>query len=1343
MINPLFLVFLIPIAGYIILKSENVNFDKKKVIAGFFIILLVAITPSFSFEPAFADNEIRQVIKIAGLYPADVASADFTIDPPLLNIDKAFIIYTVRHTGEDDESDTFRSIEILDVNSIRLKGEDTATGNNAVEFVAYIIEYEGTSELDVQHIQESLSATAGNQSFTMGSINTTNSMIVSNGLHVNTSASATGNNDFNRISIVNSTTWQVNIDTAPSVPRGQIVSVIDWNQTDISVQSGLFTMVNPSNTGELIGGIDFTTIDPTRTMFLFTYTSDGSSSEENDDLMLSGSLTDGGDIRFSREDDDSELLVAWQLIEFPADFIKIKHFNSTLLATELSIDVTVPEIQDFDKTMAMSHGGSPFGYSTGTGDNADEIAGGIDRSQSTLQVISNTEVQISREDSSGFTEIGWQMIEFLEPDLAENAQGTNTLRQIVKINGEYTGSPEEVFTISPPLLDVSKAVLFMSISDASLDTADVSERLKRFGILNTTTMKIHGSNDPTSSNTPMNFTAYIVEFDASSPIFVQRDQVQYANGINAEELIMHMSPVNQSGTHIQYNAWTSTGGDDTIGQEEFARVRIINDTTWGYEVELPSNDEESVAVVNIIDWNQNDIFVQSGQASLTGTTLSVSPTTDVIRNQTILLVSHMTSNSEFEDEPDDSALFAHLDGSSPPDMVFERVDSADPALLINWQLITFPSDFANIQHLIHNQTAGTGNDTASITSVGIFNNSIAIGTSMSPMGFSNGKATKSDTDSFGEAHGKITLENATTVRFERGLSTGSWELGYQVMEFLTGQVFDQDVSDVVTAVDLSQNKNVTKLATDTIASSDTVNTNAVFVIELSDTGDVLDVTSLNITKLNIDTVTALDETNFNISMGLLDTATILDLVDTGVFRSVELLDTTNVNDELQFEITKALTDLSTVLDDPDKNIEKTIADIITIIDQTNTGVITQILELDTVQANDEVRLEIIKAIIDVVANSDELNFSLTKLLADTASVTDLIDSNTDLGENPTDLITANDLVILDVTRQLSDVASAFDNLDLVPTKVFIDTTSVSDTVASSKDSDVTETDPVVTQDNVIIDVTKLIQDISTIQDDVVLLRILDIAINDTVTVNDPSIFFTIATNQTAGGSGSASTGGGVPSFERLVGLSILSELFNVVPKDNVPSDFVISTFGMMNTAVEISNIEPDQQFNSWFQFSTFPNTLRFATEVDSSRTINDPARFKNTALESFVLTVPLISCEGLDPFVTPVPCIDPLVYEIPIIFSITKGGVEFKEKHIVTVDATERIPCDVICEIVDFITQNYWWLAGILIVFMMMFFLRGAITKRGARTVRRVNKNRFTSFDANTPKRKFKRGKGR
>lgn len=1292
MISPIFLVLLLPIAGYVFLRSENVNLDRKKLFAGFFILLLLAVTPSFSFEPAFADNEIRQVIKIAGLYPAGVASVDFVIDPPLATIDKTFIIYTVRHTGENDASDTFKSIEIIDVNTIRLKGEDTASGNNAVEFIAYLIEYDPSSTIDIQHIQESLASSSGTQTFTMTSVNETNSMIVSRGMHLNVSATAIGNNDFLRIRIISPTTWEVNINSAPDIPQASLIDVVDWNQPDIFVQRGLFTMQNPSFTGEIIGGVDFTAIDPTRTKFMFTYTTDGASSEPNDDLMIRGSLTDGGDIRFFRDDDDSELLIAWELIEFPVGFVKIKHFNSTLLGTELSIDVTVPEIQDFSKTIAMSHGGSPFGYSTGSGSNDAEIDGGIDRSQSTLLVTNNTQVQISREDASAFTEIGWQLIEFLETDSAENAQGTNTLRQILKIEDTYTGaSAFQDFTISPSLLTVNNTILFMSISDDSLDTADVSERLKRFGIIDTSTLRVHGSNDPLATNQEINFTAYIVEFDQSSPIFVQRDQVQYSNGIEADELIMHMSPVNFSGSHIQYNAWTSTSGDDTLGQEEFARVRIINETTWGYDVEQPSDDEESVAVVNIIDWNQNNISVQMGQASLTGTTLSVSPPTDVIRNQTLLLVSHRTSNSEFSDEPDDSALFAHLDGSSPPDMVFERIDSADPALLINWQLISFPSNFARIQHLTHLQAIATQNDTATITSVGNFSKSIAIGTSMSPMGFSNGKASKSDTDSFGEAHGKITLENATTVRFERGLSTGSWELGYQVIEFepAVGAVFDQDILDVVTAIDLSQNKNVTKLTADTVTVADTISTGRILVVNLNDTGTATDVTAINVTKLNLDLVTALDNVDLTITIGVNDTASILD--------------------------------------------------------QVSTEAIMLVLLTDLASTTDEVALAITKLLADNVVSTDEINFVITKLLDDIVLVSDIVNSTTTFGVEELDLVSANDLVILDVTKQLSDVASTFDDLNLEPTKVFLDTTSVVDQTDSSKDSDVEQTDIVTVPDNLVIDVTKLIQDISTVQDNVVLLRIIDIAINDTVFVDDPAIFFTIAT-QVPNGTGtspSSSGGGGVPSFSRLVGLSILSELFNVVPKDNVPSDFVISTFGLMQQDVKIDNIQTDMQFQSWFQFQSFPNTLDFETVVDSSRTTSDPARYSNTALQSFILTVPDLKCEGLDQFASAVPCIDPLVYEVPLTFTFTKGGVDFKERHIVTIDATERIVCDAICEIVDFITINYWWLAGIVVAFMMMYFLASRATGRGIRTARRVSKSHFNSFSADTPKRKFKRGKGR
>ncbi len=291
--------------------------------------------------------------------------------------------------------------------------------------------------------------------------------------------------------------------------------------------------------------------------------------------------------------------------------------------------------------------------------------------------------------------------------------------------------------------------------------------------------------------------------------------------------------------------------------------------------------------------------------------------------------------------------------------------------------------------------------------------------------------------------------------------------------------------------------------------------------------------------------------------------------------------------------------------------------------------------------------------------------------------------------------------------------------------------------------------------------TKIIQDVATTSDNVVIGKLIDLQLNDTVIANDPAVFFTISTVTTNGsGTGSSSSGGGVPSLQRLVGLAIESELFfvgsedevsapspfsffnpqTVVVGNEVPSDFIISTFGRDDTGVSITEIKADQSFESWFLFPTFPQPLNFETEVDTSRTINDPARFQNTALQDYILTVPTMACSDVDPFESiMIPCIDPIVYEVSITFTITKGGSVFDVRHIVTVDNSTPVVCDPICQLVDFIVESWWWLAGILVMFMIMYFVIGK--KRGIRTVRRINKSQFTSFNADKPKRKFKRGK--
>jgi len=769
---------------------------KKKIVSIFLILILLAITPAFQTEPVFAENKLRQIIKIADTFPSGNSFYDVPIDPPLLSKDRAFLFWNVMHISENEASDTFKSVEILNENTLRLIAENTASGVNAIDFIAIIIEYDADSEIDVQHIRNSI-VNATTQEFSFGAVNTTNSFLIDRGHVINASVSAIGGNDMNRLRILNSTSYELVLGNFPSVlPENQFVSIVDLNMSDASVQRGTLSFSGFGATRT--GGVDFTAIDPSRTLLLVSHTFVGTGQRlldaEPDELLIEASLSTGGDITFSRQDDIDTVNIAWSLVEFPADFVKISHFTTSI--TGFSLDVTVPEVKDFDKVFAMSHVSSPFGYPAGeVNDDADE--GAIDRGQAIFSVIDSTTVRIQRDDSTNTMTTGWQIVEFLETDVAENAQGNNTLRQIVKIEDEYVGSSdiEQFFTISPPLLDVSKAMVFMSTSNAFSGSGDdVSERIKRYEIFNTTSLRISGSQDPNLANVVMSFSATVVEFNGISPVKVQRDQIQSSADSSNDarylegEFVMHMSPVNASGTNIMFQGWSgnaggSAGNDFTYGAEEVVKVRIINGTQWGYEFDNPLDFQEQVGVVNFIDWGQNNIGVQRGEETFSGTSLIVSPISDVIQNQTLLFATIRSTNNEFDNEPDDLAVFAHLDNSSPPNIIFEKT-SVSETIEISWELISFPLRTLFVQHGIHNMTAGQSNTTSTLVRpVNNVTESFVIGTVNLQNGYSGGKASLSTSDAFGEATAKMTLDDTTTARFERGLSVGSFDVGFQVVEF--------------------------------------------------------------------------------------------------------------------------------------------------------------------------------------------------------------------------------------------------------------------------------------------------------------------------------------------------------------------------------------------------------------------------------------------------------------------------------------------------------------------------------------------------------------------------------
>jgi hypothetical protein len=824
----------------------------------------------------------------------------------------------------------------------------------------------------------------------------------------------------------------------------------------------------------------------------------------------------------------------------------------------------------------------------------------------------------------------------------QEAIAVNEVSQIIKVTGSLVGGVEdEEFLLPSAVTDQNKTIIFMSVRH--IGDGEAKQTYRSWDFVNNTAIRFHGSSDVPASNLAMDFVAYLVEFTATSDMVKQNGTLIVDGADVNKEFVATLSPiVNTTNSFFTFDGLTMDHSDVSWGSEEFGLMRVLNDTTWGYEPFDAPNTGNTEVRFSVVDWNNVGFVRQNGTGTLLSSELldTIVPSPAVNRNHTMILVTTQIED-ELDATADEHSVTATLNPSNSIEI--ERDDAICPTsnceVNYSWELLTFPTTFANVTHGLISETNATAGNVEQrefdiLPSPVIVSNTIAIGTVQTPLGLGQSRSGGGGAGSWDRNTWTIELFNTTHVRAIINDGQEESNLTYQVIEFLSVGVVNLDILDIATAVDLSQNKIVTKVASDIAGTADTVSTGVIFVVNLDDTGTVTDVTSINVSKLAEDAVNVGDDPEFNITKLLTDSSVISDNVITSRTRDVSILDTATVND----------------------------------------------------------------------------------------------------------------LVIFNVTKQFQDVASGLDNINKDTTKIFLDTTSIVDSTDASLSAGVSETDITSISDSIIFDATKTFEDISDISDDVVLLRTRDLVLIDIVDVNDPSILFIVSTVVPNGTGTPAGSGGGIPSgtpfFQRLVGLSIISELFNVEPADRVPSDFIIETFGNENLPVIITNIQADQQFASWFEFSSFPDTLLFDTAVDTSRTFSDPARFKNSALDDFVLNIPSLACDDLDPFVSQVPCVDPIIYEAPVTFTFKKGGVEFRESHIVTIDATQAIVCDELCQLVDFMTQNYWWLAGIIIVFMMMYFLGGTILKgKPIRTIRRVDSRHFTSFEAGKPKKKFKRGK--
>lgn len=333
----------------------------------------------------------------------------------------------------------------------------------------------------------------------------------------------------------------------------------------------------------------------------------------------------------------------------------------------------------------------------------------------------------------------------------------NSLRQIQRVNGTYPASVDEFdVTISPPLNDVNKT--FAVLHFAYTAQNQHRDTFRAYEIIDSSTLRIYGNDDTPSANLAVDFHGLIFEFSDDSDAFTQHLNFTMDELLPEGEFELALeTPVNATTTFLLLSGAASDSSDQSIGVEEFTRVRILNSTHYGLEVGDTPNTGPTRYQLIAVDLNNTDSTVQRGQGQLDGTESqdTITPPTAVNVTNSMLFVTHKTTG-DFTQDPDDVSTHATLTASG--NVVVSRDDASTNTVEYNWAIVEWEDDLVNVQHF--NGTIGDGvflNNVTIPTTLGNTTNSFVMGTQGAPFGWGNGKSSSTTGGAFDTATARVEL----------------------------------------------------------------------------------------------------------------------------------------------------------------------------------------------------------------------------------------------------------------------------------------------------------------------------------------------------------------------------------------------------------------------------------------------------------------------------------------------------------------------------------------------------------------------------------------------------------
>jgi len=145
-------------------------------------------------------------------------------------------------------------------------------------------------------------------------------------------------------------------------------------------------------------------------MLFASYSKAGTIGNDPLDTAISATLFRNGTMVFEREGDGDPIIINWELIEFPLDFIYVRHgFIEQADGVGTTIE-NIPNVGPIDRGFAIGTVSTPFGH--GGGRSVTITNSAFDRAMWAINLTSSTTVQVGRDDNNDIGVVGYQVVTF-------------------------------------------------------------------------------------------------------------------------------------------------------------------------------------------------------------------------------------------------------------------------------------------------------------------------------------------------------------------------------------------------------------------------------------------------------------------------------------------------------------------------------------------------------------------------------------------------------------------------------------------------------------------------------------------------------------------------------------------------------------------------------------------------------------------------------------------------------------------------------------------------------------------------------------------------------------------